>query len=141
MRPTLLLLAALAATACKDDAPQTKLPRLGDALPKISLPRNSSMVSYAGSEEALSLLYRSAAPRAEVEDFYRTLLSREPWQLVSEGPDNEGATVFHAKQDGPPLWVRVWPDTAFNATFIRLSGAVRKLEARGGTGEATAPAP
>jgi hypothetical protein len=145
MKPSLPLLALLALAACKGDDPKAvidaKLPPLNQALPRIVLPANTAMVSYNGSEDAVSLLYRSASSRENVEGFYRVLLTREGWRLVSEATDNQGATVFHATQDGPPLWVRVWPDTAFNATYIQMSGAVRKLGAPGVPGAQEKPVP
>ena len=141
MRTTLLLLPALLATiACGQDKPaEAKLPPIGDALPSIMVPRQSSLVSYSGSEDALSLLYRTAVPMDEAADFYRVRLAKGQWHLVSDAKDNEGAIVLHATQDGPPLWVRIWPDSEFNATFIQLSGAVRKLDSTATAPDSTAP--
>jgi len=143
MRTTMFLLPALVVTiACGQDKPaEAKLPPIGDALPSIMVPRQSSLVSYSGSEDALSLLYRTAVPMDEAAEFYRRRLSAGPWHLVSDAKDNEDAIVLHATQDGPPLWVRIWPDSEFNATFVQLSGAVRKLDSTATATETTPPAP
>jgi hypothetical protein len=32
--------------------------------------------------------------------------------------------VLYAEQDGPPIWVRVWPTTDRAGTMVELAGAV-----------------
>jgi hypothetical protein len=45
------------------------------------------------------------------------------WKLVNDAKDAEGATVLFARQNGPPLWVRIQAADGGGST-IELSGAV-----------------
>ena len=57
-------------------------------------------------------------------NFYRAALRPPQWRLISDSKDNQGATLLYAERDGRPIWVRVYPDSEFNATFIEMTGAV-----------------
>jgi hypothetical protein len=116
-------LAVLALVACKDKAPE--MARIGDVLPTLPVPPKASVVSRDGSPEALKLTLRSNARPAEVEAYYRNILTtRNGWRLVSDSRDAQGAIVLLAEQDGPPLWVRIQSTSDSAATMVELAGAL-----------------
>jgi hypothetical protein len=127
MKPRhLLLLAGLAVAVGCDRPKPVKTPELSEALPDIFLPRRFSFVSRTGSEDALMLTVRTPETMDQVADYYRYLLTRDPWRIESDTKDAEGAIALYATRKGPPLWVRITRDTAFNATLVQLTGAVVK---------------
>ena len=117
---------ALALSACKKEKPE-EVPSALDVLPAIIMPGNSSFVSKSGSKDALAVLFRTAMKLDATVKFYRSALRPPEWRLVSDAKDNQGATLLYAERGGRPLWVRIWPDSEFNATFIEMTGAVAKL--------------
>jgi hypothetical protein len=137
MRTRFLLLAALAVAACdRKPATPAKTASVSEALPSLILPANASFVSRSGSEDALSVVLRTPQKVEQVADYYRSVLTRAPWKLEGDVKDREGAVALYATREGPPLWVRIWPDTEFNATLVQLTGAVvkdLKLDDRAGT--------
>jgi hypothetical protein len=135
----LLVLACVAVAAGCDRAKPAKTPELSAALPDIYLPQQFSFVSRSGGEDALSLTVRTPLTMDEVANFYRNLLTRDPWKLESDTKDNEGAIALYATRKGPPIWVRVSHDSAFNATLVQVSGAVVKEIKVDGVGRQLAP--
>jgi len=117
---------ALALSACKKEKPE-EVPSALDVFPAIIMPPNASYVSKSGSKEALAVLLRTSLKVEQAANYYRLALRPPSWRLVSDGKDNQGATMLYAERDGRPLWVRVWPDSEFNATFVEMTGAVAKL--------------
>jgi hypothetical protein len=98
---------------------------LADVLPNLPVPPRASVVSRDGSTDALKLTLMSRAKPAEVEAYYRSILtSKNGWRLVSDSRDAEGAVVLLAQQDGPPLWVRIQSTDDSAATMVELAGAV-----------------
>jgi hypothetical protein len=140
-----VLAVGLLLAACSDREGDKKqepqLPDLGAALPNLILPANASFVSKSGSSDVLSVLLRAPGKPEAVVAFYRSFLNPPAWRLVSEGKDNAGAYVLYAEQKGPPLWIRVWPDSEFNGTFVRLTGAVASLRDDSATGSVVKPGP
>ena len=99
-------LALLALVACRDKPPE--MAKISEVFPNLPVPPKASLVSRAGSPDALKLTLRSEVKPREVEAYYRDILSeRNGWRLVSDTRDREGAIVLLAQQDGPPLWVRI----------------------------------
>jgi hypothetical protein len=141
MRHRLLLLTALllATAGCDKSKAQTKTATLGETLPDLILPAQASFVERSGSEDALSVTVRTPMQLDVVADYYRTRLTQAPWNLESDTKDNQGAIALHATRQGPPLWVRIWPDTEFNATFVQLTGASVKGLKADGVGQQIAP--
>jgi hypothetical protein len=114
-----ILAGALA--ACGDRAPQP--PDVSEVLPNLPLPPAARFVSRSGGEEALQLTVRSPMPRAEVESYYKETLNKGRWKLVNQARDRDGALVILARQDGPPLWVRIRADEDTTATLVDFLGA------------------
>jgi hypothetical protein len=116
-------LAALAAAlvACGDRRPAP--PKMAEVLPNVPLPPQARFVGSAGGEDALQFTVESPLPRAEIEAFYRGALNRNGWKLVNQAKDPDGALVFFAEQDGPPLWVRVRSAADTTASLVEFSGA------------------
>ncbi|MGH7512727.1 MAG: hypothetical protein ACREOQ_07375 [Gemmatimonadales bacterium] len=116
----LLLCAGLA--ACGDKAPKTA--SLHDALPFIPLPPQATFVSRSGGPDALQITLRSPAKADDITAYYRSVLQKGGWRLVSDAKDKDGATVLFAEKKGPPLWVRVQPAEDGKGSLVQLSGAV-----------------
>ena len=115
-------LALLALVGCKDKAPE--MAKVSDVFPNLPVPPRASVVSRDASPDALKLTLMSNAKPAEVEAYYREILSRNGWRLVGDSRDAEGAVVLLAEQDGPPLWVRIQSTSDSVATMVELAGAV-----------------
>jgi hypothetical protein len=116
----LLLAAGLA--ACGDKAPKTA--SMHDALPFIPLPPEATFVSRSGGPDALQITVRSPAQADAITAYYRGVLQKGGWHLVSDAKDKDGATVLFAEKKGPPLWIRVQPAEDGKGTLVQVSGAV-----------------
>ena len=115
--------------ACADKTP--KMAQLNEALPNIPLPPNPSFVGRSGGPDALQITVRSPAAPDSVAGYYRGVFKTGKWKLVNEAKDAEGAIVFLAQQNGPPLWVRIHPADS-GGSMIELSGAVlSKIDSAG----------
>lgn len=118
-----VVLALVALVACKDKPPE--MAKVSEVFPNLPVPPAASVVSREGSPDALKLTLLSNSRPAEVEAYYREILtSRHGWRLVSDTRDAEGAIVLMAEQDGPPLWVRIQSTGDSVATMVELAGAV-----------------
>ena len=117
MNSRFLLAFALVLVACDRPKP-VKTPELSQVLPDLYLPRRYSFVSRNGSEDALSITVRTPEKLEEVAEFYRNLLTRDPWMIESDTRDRSGVVTLYATRKGPPIWVRISPDTAYNATQV-----------------------
>jgi len=115
-------MAILALVACKDKGPQT--PKVSQVFPNLPLPPNASVVSRSGGADALQLTLLSPVKAKEVEQYYRTMLSKNGWRLVNDMRDKDGSVVLLAEQDGPPLWVRIKSTDDSVATLVELAGAI-----------------
>jgi hypothetical protein len=114
-----LLAAGLA--ACGDKRPEP--PRMAEVLPNLPLPPNARFLGRSGGEDALQIAVIAPLPRAQVESYYRDVLTRNGWRLVNQAKDPDGALVFLAEQDGPPLWVRIRAADDTASTVVEFSGA------------------
>ena len=113
----------LAATlvGCSDRRPEP--PKMAEVFPNLPLPPRAKFVSRAGGDEALQITVISPFPRPEVETYYKGALNRNGWKLVNQAKDPDGAVVFFAEQDGPPLWVRIRAGEDSAQTLVEFSGA------------------
>jgi hypothetical protein len=127
IHPMMLVALAVAVAGCEKKHPEEeRIATAAEAMPDLLLPAKSSFVSKSGSPDALSIVLRTPIPIEQVADFYRTELSKAPWKLEADSKDNTGAITLYGSRKGPPLWVRLWVDTLYNATAVQLTGAAVK---------------
>ncbi len=110
--------------ACGSESATPKHPDVFKVLPDLPLPPGAQFVSRAGSAEALQITLFSPGPVAGVTAYYRDALSTGKWRLVGDVKKRDGSVVLYAEQDGPPMWVRIWPTSDSAGTMVELSGAV-----------------
>ena len=117
----------LAIPACRSESrsAQPTPPEVAKAFPNLPLPPDPELVSRAGGADALQLTVFSPAAFDQVSGFYRTVLSNQPWRLVSDRSNPDGSVVLYAEQKGPPLWVRIWK-LGDRGTMVELNGAVEE---------------
>ena len=124
MRNPLLVFCFAAATTlgCQDKPPTP--PAVNQVMPNLPVPPQAQVVSRSGSEDALLIRLSTPVGTEEIESYYRGILSREPWQLVSDTRMADGALALYAERQGPPLWVTVRKNAGGPGTIVELSGAV-----------------
>jgi hypothetical protein len=110
--------------ACGSEPRAPKLPASVTVFPNLLLPPSAQFVSRSGSEETLQIRLFSAKKPDEIIRHYRDLLKGKGWRLVSDVKRPDGSVMLYAEQDGPPLWVRIWPTSDGVGTMVELSGAV-----------------
>jgi len=123
-RHVLTLLCVLLPACGSDAAPPTKSPSTFTVFPNLPLPPGAKFVSRSGSSDALQLTMFSASEASEVVEYYRDVLSKGRWRLVSDQKKPDGKVILYAEQDGPPIWISVWPTTDSAGTMVQLAGAV-----------------
>ncbi|HEX7337813.1 MAG TPA: hypothetical protein VF252_11460 [Gemmatimonadales bacterium] len=122
-----LVLAGALLAACGSEPRAPKPPDAFAVFPHLPLPPSSQFVSRSGSEDALQIRFLSSGRPDEVTGYYRDVLSKGRWRLVSDVKKPDGSVVLYAEQDGPPIWVRIWPTSDGAGTMVELAGAlVRK---------------
>src|SRR5919107_3555973 len=121
----LTLVVVLGLQACGGSEPRKppKPPEFTEAFSNLPLPPDAEFVSRTGGAGALQIVLRTPQSDSAMADYYRTLLSEGSWRLVSDIKNRDGATVMYAEQDGPPLWVRIWPAANGSGAMIQLTGA------------------
>jgi hypothetical protein len=97
---------------------------VADALPNLPLPPSPTVVSKTGGPNTLMITVRSPAKVAEVEAYYRSVLTGPGWKLLKHSTDRSGAVFMLAEQKGPPLWVRIRSMPDNGGTIVDLAGAV-----------------
>jgi hypothetical protein len=121
---SLLWLAGGFLLACGSEPRAPELPRFNEAFSTLPLPPNAEFVSRSGSSDALQITLRTPEDPEKVAGYYRAMLTRGNWRLVSDLKNPDGATVLYAEQDGPPLWVRISKPTDRPGSLVQLTGAV-----------------
>jgi hypothetical protein len=124
MIPTRIWAAAalVALLGCGD---RTEKPaEISAVMPNLPLPPQPSLVSKSGSASALMITLSSPAKPAEVEAYYRSVLTGPGWKLLKQSTDRTGAITMLAEQDGPPLWVRIRSQPDSTGTLVDLAGAL-----------------
>ncbi len=123
MRKPLLVATVLLLGACSETR---KEPQLGEAIPYLPVPPSAEVVSREGGEEAIKIRFRSTQDPDKIAVYYRDLLSKPPWRLVSDTREQDGGVALYAEQDGPPLWVTIRKADGAAGTFVDLAGAKTK---------------
>jgi hypothetical protein len=120
LAPLFCLLATLA--ACTE--PPARQTNVAEAMPNIPMPPAASYLSKEIGEEALKIRFRSELDVDAVARYYRGVLSKAPWNLVSDTPTPDGTVALYAEQkDGPPLWVTIRKAEGAPGSFVDLTGA------------------
>jgi hypothetical protein len=109
---------------CRDKAPEP--PRLSEAMPNLPLPPLATVVSRAGSEDALQITFRSTLPPDSMAAYYRRVLTSGVWSLVGDTRAGDGSIALYAERNGPPLWVTIRKDSASTGSILSLGGAVTR---------------
>ena len=117
LRPFLLTLALAACTEPKKQAD------ISETIPNLPLPPQAELLTREGGEDALKLHFRSAAAPEAVADYYRGVLNRPPWNLVSDVKAEDGSIAMYAEQQGPSLWVTVRKADGASGSFVDIAGA------------------
>jgi hypothetical protein len=111
--------------ACGSESSSTpKSPDAASVFPNLPLPADAKFVSRAGSADALQITLFSPSAADGVTEYYRNVLSKGKWRLVGDVKKQDGSVVLYAEQEGPPMWVRIWPTSDGAGTMVELSGAV-----------------
>jgi hypothetical protein len=109
---------------CGSEAPPPKPPDAFAVFPDLPMPPEARVVSRAGGSDALQLTIFSPTKADAITDYYRNELSRGKWRLVGDVKRPDGSVALYAEQDGPPLWVRIWPTSDSAGTMVELAGAL-----------------
>jgi hypothetical protein len=120
----LLLLLCAVVAACGSESSPPKPPDALTVFPNLPLPPGAQFISRAGGADALQITLFSPARAAGVTQYYRETLSKGRWRLLGDTKKPDGSVVLYAEQDGPPMWVRIWPTTDGAGTMVELAGAV-----------------
>jgi hypothetical protein len=139
-RYVVTLSCVLLAACGSDPAPPSKSPATFTVFPNLPLPPGAKFVSRAGSSDALQITLFSPSEATYVVDYYRDVLSKGRWRLVSDQKKPDGKVILYAEQDGPPIWVSVWPTNDSAGTMVQLAGAVLAKDSAKAAAEPT-PAP
>lgn len=124
MRPTISTTAAalgvlLSVAGCSEPKPQAQL---SETLPQILVPPSGSIVSKEGGADALKIRFKSSLTPDQVAKYYREVLSKAPWSLVSDTPAADSSISLYAERPtGPPLWVTIHKTAG--GSFVDLAGA------------------
>ena len=114
------LLVTLALAACAEPKKQADI---SETIPNLPLPPAAELLTREGGEDALKLHFRSSVQPEAVADYYRGVLSRAPWRLVSDVTSADGSISLYAEQAGPSLWVTVRKADGAAGSFVDIAGA------------------
>jgi hypothetical protein len=118
----MLAVSSAVLSGCRDKAPEP--PQVFEVMPGLPLPPAASVVSRAGSEDALQITFRSQLPPDSIAAYYRQVLSSGVWSLVGDTKTADGSIALYAERDGPPLWVTIRKDSTSSGTILSLGGAM-----------------
>lgn len=110
--------------ACAD--PPRKQADVGETLPNLPLPPNAEVISREGGEDALKFRFKSDMDPDRLANYYRGVLSKAPWRLVSDSPAADGSLTLYAEQNGPSIWVTIRKADGAAGSFVDIAGAKAK---------------
>ena len=119
---SVLAIAVWTLAGCRDK-PATP-PSLAEVMPNLPLPPAAEVIGRSGGPDALQITFRSQMNPQGLANYYRTTLSRNEWNLVSDTRGRDGVVTLYAERSGPPLWVTIRADSASEGSILTLSGAV-----------------
>jgi hypothetical protein len=123
MRHTPLVLALLL-VACSDRRPEVKM---SETLPNIPVPPNAQVVSREGGDDAIKLRFRTTMAAEKVADYYRTVLSKEPFILISDTrTEDKGYALYAEQTDRPSLWVKIVETDDKQGSLVDVAGAKKR---------------
>ena len=134
---SVLAVVASVLSGCRDKAPEP--PRLSEVMPDLPLPPLSSVVSRAGSEDALQITFRSSLAPDSMAAYYRRVLTSGVWSLVGDTRTADGSIALYAERDGPPLWVTIRKDSTSSGTILSIGGAVVQPDSLPARTDSTTP--
>ncbi|HEY7683548.1 MAG TPA: hypothetical protein VH879_12965 [Gemmatimonadales bacterium] len=98
--------------------------KMAETMPVLLLPPNATMLSVDRGTDITRILLRSELDPESVRDYYRRVLSKEPWRLVGDAPIAGGAIGMYAERKGaPPLWVMIRKAEGATGSLVDLTGA------------------
>lgn len=125
--PTAILMSLTLAplAACQSaKAPVEEVKKVGlEVLPNIPIPPGGTILTSQSTDEALQMITVTDRSVDSVLTYYRDLLAKEPYRLVSETTTPDGMTSFFVEQDGPGLWVTVQKNGEAGS-MVTIVGAV-----------------
>ncbi len=124
MRRLILVALGLGLMACAE--PPKKQAQVGETLPNLPLPPNGEVISREGGEDALKFRFRSDVPPEPMLQYYRDVLGKPPWRLVSDTPAPDGSVTLYAEQEGPSIWVTIRKADGAAGSFVDIAGAKTK---------------
>lgn len=108
-------------------------------MPDLPLPPLASVVSRAGSEDALQITFRSSLPPDSMAAYYRRVLTSGVWSLVGDTRTADGSIALYAEREGPPLWVTIRKDSTSSGTILSIGGAVVRPDSLPARADTTPP--
>lgn len=124
MRRLIIVVLGLGLMACAE--PARKQADVGETLPNLPIPPNGEIISREGGEDALKFRFRSDLAPEPMLAYYRGVLGKPPWRLVSDAPSPDGAVTLYAEQDGPSIWVTIRKADGAAGSFVDIAGAKAK---------------
>jgi hypothetical protein len=125
--PTILLMSLTLAplAACQTgNAPDGEAKKAGlEVLPNIPMPPGGEILTAQNTDEAMQMIAVTEQSTDSVLTYYRSLLTKEPYRLVSETTSPDGMTSFYVEQDGPGLWIMVQKNGETGA-MVTIAGAM-----------------
>lgn len=117
---TFLLIAAIATlTGCHKAAP--KAAAMSSVLPLVPLPPGGQPLASQGGTDAMQIVVVSPVSPDSVANYYRDILSRDPFRLINERT-TQHTTIFYAEQNGPSIWITVEPN-GHDGSQVIIAGA------------------
>ena len=121
MRRTIFVVLGLGLLGCAE--PPRKQATARETLPNIPLPPNAVMISREGGEDALKFRFKTDMDPDRLADYYRGVLGKPPWRLVSDSPAADGSVTLYAEQNGPSIWVTIRKADGAAGSFVDIAGA------------------